>query len=272
MSTRRPRSLAAAAALSQEVPSDSMPIGYVTDLTPALWIRGRLHPFAQDVGSIVPEGFEDYARVFHPARAADGRAVTWRAIAEANGGTVHAEMQFGNIAGTWRESAQPDVWTHTPHAGSLTPQLASDLVEVLRAHTRTAQQCFFAVWEGWGGFDPGTPRFEHPNRRYFLAAGSLDDAKSTVLRDRWMYQSASMWWPDDRSWFVATEVDFEYTYIGGTPNAIDAVLAHAQIEALRVRLSDGITIASDRLNPAPAPLVSPRPSLLRRLRGLLRAG
>lgn len=228
-----------------------MSISYVRDLAPAAWIRERLHPFAQDAGSVVPEGFEDYARVFHQARR-DGDPVSWRAIAEANGRKVHAEMQFGNIAGAWRESPRPDLWTSPPSTGSLSSELASALAEVLRAKTTTPERCWFAVWEGWGGFDPGTPRFEHPQRRFFLAAGSVDDAKSTVL-DNWVYQSASMWWPDDHSWFVSTEIDFPYTYVGGSLECIGAILAHPQIETLRARVTDRITWDGDRINPSPGP-------------------
>lgn len=224
---------------------------YVTDIAPAAWIDERLHPFAQDVGSVIPEGFDHYVRVFHPALR-DGDTVTWRAIAEANGRTVHAEMQFGNIAGAWRDSPRPDLWTSPPRNGTLSPDLARALNDVLRAHTATPERCWFGVWEGWGGFDPGTPRFELPGRRYFLAAGSIDDAASSVLEE-WVQQSASMWWPDDRTWFVATEIDLDSTYVGGTRECIDALLAHPQIEALRARLSDGISIASDELNPTPPP-------------------
>jgi hypothetical protein len=43
-----------------------------------------------------------------------------------------------------------------------------------------------------------------------------------------------MWWPADRAWFVATEVDGFSTYVGGTPAAIAAVLASADLEAIAV--------------------------------------
>lgn len=38
------------------------------------WIHGRLHTFAQDVGSVVPTGFAAYARIFHPASQPPGDA------------------------------------------------------------------------------------------------------------------------------------------------------------------------------------------------------
>ncbi|HEU5287186.1 MAG TPA: hypothetical protein VFV20_02190 [Candidatus Limnocylindria bacterium] len=230
---------------------DRRAIRYVTDLGPAAWIRGHLHPFAQDAGSVVPAIYDDYARVFHPA-ARDDDPVTWRAIAEANGRTVHPEMQFGNIAGAWRDSPRPDVWTRPPTTGTLSAEIASALADVLRAHTTTPERCWFAVWEGWGGFDPGTPRFDLPGRRYFLATGPIDAAASSVLGD-WTGQSPSMWWPDDRTWFVSTEIDFTYTYVGGTRQCIDAILDDPRIEALRARSGDRITWDGDRLNASPGP-------------------
>lgn len=246
---------------------------YLRDLAPSRWIGERLHPFAQDAGSVIPDGFEDYARIFHPARRdAPERAVTWREIATTNGRTVHPEMQFGNIAGTWsRRSPQPGLWSVDPRVGSLPPELARALVSVLRPRTATPDRCWFAVWEGWGDLRPqrGVPTLELPHRRYYLAEGTVDDALRTVSEPDWRYQSASMWWPDDRSWFVSTEVDFSWTYVGGTKACIDAVLAHPEIEALRARLSDRITIDGDTLNPPPvdgsAGMDPPARSFLRRL-------
>lgn len=228
-----------------------MALRYVIELTPALWIRDRLHPFAQDVGSLVPRMFEDCARVFHPATGPDNRPVSWRAIAEANGRTVHRQMQFGNIAGAWRESPRPDLWTSPPRSGTLSRELGRALASVLRTYTATPDRCWFGVWEGWGGLESGTPRFEHPNRCYHLAEGAIDAAASTVYDDEWgVHQSPSMWWPDDRAWFVATEIDLDSTYVAGTRASIEALLAHPEIEALRARFDDDITIAADELNPA----------------------
>lgn len=234
-----------------------MGLRYVTDVTAADWIRGRLHPFATDVGSVIPEGFADYARVFHPAYRDDpGHPVTWREIAHANGRTVHRAMQFGSIAGTWsRRSPRPDLWAEAPLPGRLPRELAGALVSVLGPRTATPDRCWFAVWDGWGRLAPSPDRkLELPHRGYFLAAGTVEDALHTVMRPEAPYQSASLWWPDDHSWFVSTEVDLAYTYIGGTRDCIDAVIADPAIEALRAQLSDGITYDSDAVNP-PVPMM-----------------
>ncbi|MEP6693797.1 MAG: hypothetical protein ABJB39_04070, partial [Chloroflexota bacterium] len=79
-----------------------MPLEYVEDLAPAAWIAERLHPFAQDAGAVIPPGFAEYARIFHPAtrRAGlDERPVKWREIAQNNLRAYHSEMQFCAIVG-----------------------------------------------------------------------------------------------------------------------------------------------------------------------------
>ncbi len=58
---------------------------------------------------------------------------------------------------------------------------------------------------------------------------------------------------DDRAWCVATEIDFAWTYVGGSAAAIRAVLADPRLEALRAKLTDRFTRDSDVLNAAPDP-------------------
>jgi hypothetical protein len=260
-----------------------MPLEYVDDLTPAQWIAERLHPFAQDAGAIIPPGFDAYARIFHPATRQVGQRevpVTWREIAYANLRVHHPEMQFGAIvtrvgtsAGIYDREPQPGLFDGWPRTGSLPLDLATVLVDLLAAHTSTPERCWFAAWEGWGDPvfmtrvgstepaepPPGAvierprqrPTFNVPGRGYYLAKGPLAAALDTVYGVVAHYQSPSIWWPDDRAWCVATEVDLDWTYVGGTKECIAAILASPELEALPARLSDGVSYASDPLNPTP---------------------
>jgi hypothetical protein len=63
-------------------------------------------------------------------------------------------------------------------------------------------------------------------------------------------QSANLTWSSDRAWFVATEIDFETTYIGASRSCIDEILPCAEIEATEVNPHDELT---DRLNPTAPP-------------------
>ena len=43
--------------------------------------------------------------------------------------------------------------------------------------------------------------------------------------------SPNLWWPDDRAWCVATEIDLAWTYVGGSGALISDVLASPSLEA-----------------------------------------
>lgn len=259
-----------------------MPLEYVDDLSPAAWIPERLHPFAQDAGAIIPPGFDAYARIFHPATRRVGLVempVTWREIADANLRVHHSEMQLGSLValvGTptvrFARQPQPGLFDSWPRIGSLPLDLARALVGVLGDHTSTPERCWFAAWEGWGdpvfatlvgsGDSPAPPpptvierpkrpTFNVPGRGYYIAHGPLEAALDTVYGVAQHYQSASIWWPDDQAWCVATEVDFDWTYVGGSAACTAAVIANPQLEALPARLGDGVHWDSDRINPTP---------------------
>jgi hypothetical protein len=92
-------------------------------------------------------------------------------------------------------------------------------VSTLREHTQTPQSCWFAVWEGFadlGVRDPRAPKLSLPGREYYLLEGSIDEALVTLSDVEWIYRSPNLWWPEDRAWCVATEIDFAWTYIGGS--------------------------------------------------------
>lgn len=58
------------------------------------------------------------------------------------------------------------------------------------------------------------PRFELPHRVYYLLEGPV--AAATQLRDPGSlsdWRRPDLFWPDDRRWFVATDVDFWSLYI-----------------------------------------------------------
>lgn len=248
------------------------------DLSPAGWIVDRIHDFAVDVGSVVPESFEAYARLFHPAiRIEDGKEVTvrWSEIADANGRTVHAEMQWGGISGVCEHTGEtsPGLWDLEPEVGSLPLGQVNRLMDLLIQHTSTPNQVWFGVWEGFGGLKirpggtvmlssggPGSrrrqkrppspaPTFQLPNRSYYLLSGPLEAIRESMCEGPG-WQSANLLWPQDRSWCVATEVDFAWTYVGGDETLIKALVEDQFLEAIRTQIHYGITYESDCINPS----------------------
>jgi hypothetical protein len=235
------------------------------------WIRDRLHPFGQDVGSVVPPVFPAYARIFHPASIAGHPEVDvrWSDVAAQGGKTVHTQMQFHAIA-------PPDLDPDPPKLGVLSKRQAEALVALLAKHTTTPTSCWLCLWDGYGYLHPGGmapmvaakppfarlrvgirrlqlrwsaprpprpdgPRMRLPGRDYLVFHAPL--AAALGWED-----GPNLWWPDDRSWCVASEIDFPYTYVGGPQALIDAIINDPTIEALAATPADGITYDSDKIN------------------------
>jgi hypothetical protein len=100
-----------------------------------------------------------------------------------------------------------------------------------------------------------------PERDYVLYAGPIEVALATLdtgpaqfasdpTVQPWNTQSPNLWWPDDRSWFVATEIDHAWTYVGGSEALIDSILNADGLEALPVHISDSPFIDGDDINAA----------------------
>ncbi|GAA4472155.1 hypothetical protein GCM10023170_091600 [Phytohabitans houttuyneae] len=192
----------------------------LADVTPGDWIVTRLRGLDGTVGSVVPPGFAAYARVPHPVETGDDP-----------GGDVRV--------------------------GSLAPAALATLLDVLAPATGD-QECYHALWEGWGWVDGGgvaawavdeerggppvrlpvtpgvsprvwgLPRLRLPGRDYLLFRGPLRAALEMGWHQPAPFgftpQSPSLLWPADRSWCVATEVDDTATFVGGPQAVVDRVV------------------------------------------------
>ena len=208
----------------------------------------------------MPEGFGAYARVFHPAELRTDRGhepvqwspVRWSTVASWTGRTVHPQMQFGRIADL-SEPYQDPPWGSHPRYGCLPPEECRTIAEVLREFTSTPDRCYFCVWEGRGFLDPGlykkASRLRVPGRDYLLFRGPLDAVMSFLdYFPRGWSQSPSIWWPDDRAWCVATEIDLADTYVGGSDACIERVLSCRDLEALPITTEARVDFGGDTIN------------------------
>ena len=178
---------------------------------------------------------------------------------------------------------RPGLWDDEPLLGEMPTTLATRLVTILARFTRTPGRCWLAVWEGYGDLAPrwmSAPRFELPGREMRLLAGPAGAAAVPLSGDRWpehqdtpspgstttatrvgeeppqtddgpcpgRHLHPNIWWPDDRAWCVATDIDMMTTYVGGSIEAISAVLTAPQLEALPTRADHPITWNSDVIN------------------------
>jgi hypothetical protein len=65
------------------------------------------------------------------------------------------------------------------------------------------------------------------------------------------YNSPSLWWPDDRSWCVATDVDLQTTYVGASAECVNQLLQDDQLEVMQVPPDQSVSIDADTVNPTP---------------------
>ena len=219
------------------------------------WIRDRLLPVRDGdrvtfrVGSIVPTGFEAYCRIFHPAYRrvtvagkTEHRPVRWRQVAEDNGKVFHNLAHWHTFLGRATISRfQHPEWGTTPKVGELDHREAGLLASLLSRNTGTPHRCNFAWWEG--GFHGDRKRLEAVEigeYQYFVYQRELDE---TPPRD-----SPNLWWPEDRAWCVATDVDSFFTILGGSQDCVNKVLFHNEFEALPVNVYDPMVIAEDSID------------------------
>jgi hypothetical protein len=230
------------------------------------WIAEALLPVADHrVGSLVPPVFEAYARVFHPAvRYPDDELfgihsdepdedVTWAEVAAFNGRAAHPAMEWASITGSWDfrgNDDQPGLWNDAPAEGHLPVSVARRLAAVLARFTTTPGTCWFALWDGFGFGPADAPRLALPSRAYLLRPGPADLAASNFA-DEPAEQSANLWWPDDRAWFVATDIDLMTTYVGGSAACIAELVATEGLEAFPVPIDQRVVWDADTVNPPP---------------------
>lgn len=210
----------------------------LSDVSAGHWVEQGVGDFDSGVNALLPVGFEAYARVLHPVELADDRFMRWSEVAERSGRALHSQSRFEEIAGPKPEDE--------PQQGQFPAELLPVLCEVLAAHTSTAEQCYFGLWEGWGwigalGDAVGEgPWLELSGRRYLLFEGPVGAA--TELGDSgdgyFFPQSPNLWWPQDRVWCVATDVDLHSTYVGGSARLVQDLAGEPHLEVLPAQLSD----------------------------------
>jgi hypothetical protein len=229
------------------------------DVGQAAWIAQSVSEY-----EFVPSGFEAYAQVLHPVehdRTLE-LLVRWKDVAAWSGIPLEPHTPFEAISIPEVEPTGPRPWSSQgPDEGSMFPPDLDALVEDLGPFTATPESCWFCLWEGYGWDHGGGisvyakegepavseriapavaqealdgPRVELPHRSYHLFRGPLGDIHQVPSGGIWEEQSPNLWWPTDRAWIVVTELDFPWTYVGGSAALIERIVADARLESMRV--------------------------------------
>lgn len=208
-------------------PSRTAGLEVADDISEASWIGDNLQPGAFQVGMMVPDCFEAYARLFFPFvgeriysddRAVDNERITWAETARRNGRVAHALMEAETISAA---NQPPQLYS------SFSTDQETALWPILERHTGS-QQAWFLLWDGFGGVDPrpfeSHPKVEHWGRSYHLLHGPL------AARDGFS-DPPSYIWPDDRAWCLITDIDWYWAYAAGTKACIHEIVATPILDA-----------------------------------------
>ena len=223
----------------------------VRDTAAARWLEESVSrsPF-HTVGHLVPDVFEAHARVLHPARSGlYEEPVRWSAVAAKTGRVVHPLMQFERIAGLPDDPNAQPWWGARPRAGH-GPLI--ELAQALRRFTADPASCWIALWEGFGDLamveelDAAT-KVTIPQRAYYLFRGPLEAVPALAVAGP-PWHAPNLWWPDDRAWCVATDIDLDSTYVGGSSECIDALLGDPALEAFPSHVEDRVDVGADEVN------------------------
>ena len=237
------------------------------DPAPGIWLEGALGSRFALVESLVPRGYDAYARLFHPALTYEGQHIRWSTVAEWSGKTYHSLMSFEGISvpkSDYGSTDQP--WDDDPEHGSMEVEDIVQLSGFLSDYTGTPNEYYFAVWDGYGSFWAGASALYTPSGRISLLPHvGVENARRIkgLEREYLLYSGPpsfsdffdfrgldgpNIWWPEDRSWCVSTDIDLDSTYIGGSQECIERLLSHPSLEVLRTTSDVPVYMAADTIN------------------------
>lgn len=203
------------------------------DAGAAEWLLSSLRPMhwrhmELPVGAFVPDSYGAVARVLHPWHDGE-QPVTWAAAATRLGDSSAAALdrrRDGHVL--------PGIkGLYDPQVGQLDQVIAERMVHALTQATTTPEDVFVAVWSGWGNrpedWHPTAALIPTPQRGHLLLRGAL----SALLHPVEHFLPSGIWWPADRAWVVATEVDYHWTFVAGSNELISTLITDPRLEVLR---------------------------------------
>jgi hypothetical protein len=245
------------------------------------WIAARLGGRFGAVTLQVPQDYDAYVRIFHPASDTNGKPVRWAAVASALGKVAHRRMQWHALLGMSepdagraceRHESGDKLWVgDDPPTGEMDVEELDGLCKILMVHTNDPEHCYFGLCtiQGWldsFSSDELGPLLRLPmGRDYIVLSGPLW-AVSQITRACVKHPSDGLYapeearnrdllrdvpnliWPSDHSWFVASEVDFDSTLLGGDIKLVEAILNSPELEAWMMEPADSLAADADIIN------------------------
>jgi hypothetical protein len=226
------------------------PLTIAAPASAAEWIGGACRGSSWTVGALVPNGNEHYVRV----HAQDPNIRDWwfanRQLFEdfAEIGLRHTSSAGCASYAVWEGHGFDQVAKHLACVGPIDDTVRRELDQErarLREEDRRRNE---VVRVGLGAI----PRFELSGRTYYLFNGTVtavSHLRHPGSPEDW--RNPDLFWPADRRWFVATDVDFRSLYTGGSDDFITELVAGVPTPTALVSLnrpleSEDCTHASSR--------------------------
>ena len=225
----------------------------VQSTEPMEWLCHKLE-WGRVLRAWVPDGFERYVRVLHPAytkvwKEQDVLAevpVPWSAVSAWSGNPLHAtssirDLRLRSDGLFW---SQGEAGGSDPLEGQLGKTNLSDLLKLLVTETTTPEEIWMLVWIGYGDLpnNIGYPveinsSLTGSGRKYVLLRASISSSLGE-LQGVALEHPPSFWWPADHSWFVVCDIDASSTYVGGSDTLIGRILSSPDLETFPAELND----------------------------------
>lgn len=212
------------------------------------------------VGTYIPRKFDAIVRVLHPVDFAGSRpSARWSEYAEMYGTVVHPEVQWHRLV----HSDDPDANAADGRAPMRGPRGADFYGQVLDTVASDSDSGFVTIGF-WPGYGLGTPE-ESPLtqlerdesyssegwREAYYFRGPLDVLRAAAevgLDDVLSAEWPNVTWPEDHSWFIFSEIDFDSTLVGCSSAMAARILADRDLEAMEVGPNSDLTCYGDTIN------------------------
>ncbi len=92
--------------------------------------------------------------------------------------------------------------------------------------------CHFAIWTGYNHQLPKSSKFKIPRGdEYSLYTG---DITGVLAFHNAIQQPPNIWWPEDKAWCIASDIDSHDTFIGASDSHIKAIAATLETEPINL--------------------------------------
>lgn len=194
---------------------------------PAQWIGESIGGTPGTVGTLIPSRYESLLRLRSPDPTADD---SWWALYRelfdlvASVGARHTTRPTHAWFAFWEGHGYTSWSTHTAYRNPPTDDAERQQRAARSERRREAdRERHVAIAQALAAI----PRFDLPNRAYYLTHGALSAITELRSPDTDEWRNPDLFWPDDRAWFAATDVDFWSVYVGGSEAFTIELAAHA---------------------------------------------